>query len=753
MYDNPGTLRDLCIDYVCDNIEKLYMAEQISVTDSQPSELEYMFIDSNVYLPMEISEVLLTKLSERNKLNDETLSLFSHKNVYLRNVVLPKTKNLTTKGLRTLKKHKIKKLKARGLKCTVNELVGSLGEWTTHNLEMLCVSNSSFLSDSYEMKFCVTVSLSKLKNLRSLDVSNTEFSTNNLIAVVEDLPHLESLDISNTKVDTLLPLGKRKNQLKKLSVYNLKEATMHLIAFSPLKCMTSLTHLDLSSEKYSNPFEPFTCDTPWIQFLTDPDWLPNLVSLDISGSNNVGPKIMQDFLATHQKLRFLGLMHMDDCGLAMFTMPTHPFYNSDLVVTGVVTQEQLLAGLRRYTKRQTYIQKCLYHLFKWTEKYDSPKVEIIELILNAMNSLYDHFSVQMAATACLYNLTKSDLASKIHPSVLAKVVEATLDAMERFPNHNQLQKNTLLTLCSDRILQDVKMDKFRCAKLVLDSLHTFNDVVMNRMSVAICSILAAKISTSETSQLGSNPRYMSKLLLIVREKLSTKTVDVTMKFTLSALWNLTDESPTTCKVFINEGGLQLYMEILNTFIDDSTVETKVLGLVNNIAEVPHLRPNLFSNDIIPTLRRLLMSQQIDVSYFAAGIIAHLACEDGWETYSMNGKTRVLEELRFAVKQWVPPEGEMVAYRSFQPFIGLLNSNDMPQVQLWAAWAILHVCTKNGKKYCAMLEKENGIVILQNIACNKSVDAEVCELCYRILQLMFEYRNVTNPVVHVVNAVY
>lgn len=33
------------------------------------------------------------------------------------------------------------------------------------------------------------------------------------------------------------------------------------------------------------------------------------------------------------------------------------------------------------------------------------------------------------------------------------------------------------------------MDKFRCAKLVLDSLHYFNDMVMNRMSVAICSIL------------------------------------------------------------------------------------------------------------------------------------------------------------------------------------------------------------------------------------------------------------------------
>lgn len=73
-----------------------------------------------------------------------------------------------------------------------------------------------------DVKFCVVVSLSKLKNLRSLDVSNTEFSTNNLSAVIEDLPHLETLDISKTKVDTLLPLEKKKNQLRKLSAYNLK---------------------------------------------------------------------------------------------------------------------------------------------------------------------------------------------------------------------------------------------------------------------------------------------------------------------------------------------------------------------------------------------------------------------------------------------------------------------------------------------------------------------------------------------------
>lgn len=111
---------------------------------------------------------------------------------------------------------------------------------------------------------------------------------------------------------------------------------------------------------------------------------------------------------------------------------------------------------------------------------------------------------------------------------------------------------------------------------------------MNRMSVAICSILAAKISTVETSMLGAQPQYMTKLLAMVRSKVESKSVDITMKFTLSALWNLTDESATTCEVFLDEGGMELFLKVLESFQDESSVETKVLGLLNNIAEVCNL---------------------------------------------------------------------------------------------------------------------------------------------------------------------
>lgn len=90
---------------------------------------------------------------------------------------------------------------------------------------------------------------------------------------------------------------------------------------------------------------------------------------------------------------------------------------------------------------------------------------------------------------------KSDLSAikLITSSLTTFQVHMTLYAMEYFPEEFQLQKNSLLTLCSDRILQDVNFDKFRCAKLVLDALCQFEDVNMDRMAVAICSILAAKV--------------------------------------------------------------------------------------------------------------------------------------------------------------------------------------------------------------------------------------------------------------------
>jgi hypothetical protein len=50
----------------------------------------------------------------------------------------------------------------------------------------------------------------------------------------------------------------------------------------------------------------------------------------------------------------------------------------------------------------------------------------------------------------------------------------------------QLQRNCLFILRSDKILQDVRFDTYRCVRLVMNCLCTFDDPTVNEMGVFIC---------------------------------------------------------------------------------------------------------------------------------------------------------------------------------------------------------------------------------------------------------------------------
>ncbi|XP_065349750.1 protein zyg-11 homolog [Cloeon dipterum] len=756
-YKSPGTLQNACISFICENLEELcYLVPPASESCENsthhgaspypgPSKCcgcskestHRLRFRSGLRLHSDLASRLLFELCESRKLCDTALTLFDTNVTLLKKIQLRNIKNtyVTAKGLRMLKSHKLTDLEITGLtQATVNDLLGCVGEWTLQNLRSLNVSRGTFLDHS---KFCVVVSLSKLKGLRSLDVSYTEFNKHGLEVVTNDLPNLESLDISATRVDDITPLKRLKDRLRSLSMYNLRISSCENTVAVLLE-LNKLYKLDISDEKDNHPFEMFS---PTKINATDllkhaPGIWPDMVYLDVSGKDDINHDDLLNFVLMHPKIQFLGLLRTGACYSEIFLDSRSAHYRPDMIVTGTADVRQILEALNRYAYRPAFVQKCLYKLFRITTNSKDPQIEFLKVVLRAMKTHGDQFGVQMASTACLYNLTKGEIAKEIHPQLLEVVVNQTLGAMETFPNHYQLQKNTLLTLCSDRILQDVKFDKFRCARLVMECLCAFDDASMNRMSVAICSILAAKISTNETSELGSKPAFMKKLLSLVRSKVETKQVDITMKFTLSALWNLTDESPKTCDVFLKEGGLNLFLEVLSIFRGESAVETKVLGLINNIAEVPTLRRMLMVDVFLIHLRELLHSEHLDVSYFAAGIVAHLA-SDGAETWSVPNISRndMLEELGSVVLKWETPEGEMVAYRSFQPFFSLLKSDTPFQVQLWAVWAIQHVCTKNAKRYCPMLIEEGGDNRMRVLMDSGNTHSSVKVVCMSIMDVL------------------
>jgi len=722
MYDNPVKLQDTCISYICDNVEAV--CEVLEDPADPLAKVCTFKRDGDVFLHNRIAEQLLEKWSETGKLTDSILNLFTRHRSHLRKVVIKNSPQLSYHGLNILKEHNILFLTVEDLRrLTVEDLVKCLNAWTLRNLYELGVTRSSFAGvDQSQFPF------ETFANLRLLNVSHTEFNEDGLENCAKNLPHLESLDLSITEVTDLSSLCHLRHSLKSLSLYKLSFCSEQ----DPFPVLHDLEHLqvlDISDDPNERHLFSVSFDSSVRRILRRPEVWPNLVSLDVSGrpletaendkfkteeSSSLDMReLLRQFVSSHSKLSFFGLALTEASNFPLFTDEKAAGYDPQLRVTGEATEKQVLLSLAYYVSRSYYMQKTLYYLFHLTQGLPDPRHDVITLLFPIMKR-HKSLPVQLAATACLYNLIRQELSTKLHPSCLSKVVDVTLDAMETHPRHQQLQKNTLLTLCSDKILQEIEFDRYRCARLVLECLCQFDDASMNRMCVAICGILAAKISTEETSLLGSKPEYMAKLLQIVDQKLQAGEVDVTLKFTLSALWNLTDESPSTCEMFLQAGGLDLFVGLLNTerFLNEASIETKVLGLLNNLAEVGHLRSQILRSDFISVLSfRLLSSEHIDVSYFAAGILSHLCSSEEWQVEDSVPRQNVLDELEKRVISWDNPTGEMVAYRSFRPFFKLLQCS-MKEVQLWAIWAIRHVCTKNPQRYCPMLKEEGGDVILK-----------------------------------------
>ena len=65
------------------------------------------------------------------------------------------------------------------------------------------------------------------------------------------------------------------------------------------------------------------------------------------------------------------------------------------------------------------MQKTLYYLFHLTQGLLVPRHDVITLLFPVMKR-HRALPVQLAATACLYNLIRQELSAKIHPSCLSK---------------------------------------------------------------------------------------------------------------------------------------------------------------------------------------------------------------------------------------------------------------------------------------------------------------------------------------------
>ncbi|KAM3839968.1 protein zyg-11 homolog B-like isoform 1-T1 [Vipera latastei] len=673
-------------------------------------------------LPQEVADRLLQIMAYQELLNDGTVGIFQGNQIRLKQACIRKAKISAQSFKKAFCHHKLVQLDAAGMNETVTiaDVVSGLGssKWIQNNLQCLVLDSLIlFPTNSYERCF------SQFPSLRSLSVTNVLFRDEHL-ADVATLPRLENLDISNTAITNISALLACRNRLKSLTMYSLKCLKMPTTKFLDIiRGLKYLVHLDISDQHSGS--EIAFC------LLRQKDILPNLVSLDISGNKSITDEAVEAFVRQRPKMQFIGLLGTE-AGFTEFLSG-----QGSMKVSGGENEMQILEALKRYNERPAFVKEAFFHLFTQTCFMKITKPEILKLVIIGMRNHPLDLAVQLTASACVLNLTRQGLAAGVPVRLLSSVIQLLLKAMETFPEQRQLQKNCLLSLSSVRILQDVPFNRFVAAKFFVQWLCNQENQHIERIAVNVISILALKLSDEQAAQLSAELYIVvGKLLEIIEQKTNQTELDTTFHFTLRALWNLTDEAPTVCAHFMNNKGLELFLDVLEIFSSDSSIQHKALGLLNNVAEVRELHPRLMQKDFVDHVSELLNSAEIEVSYFAAGITANLLSrgEQAW-TLSQNLRRSLIEKLHSTLLKWPTPECKMVAllaYRSLKPFYPLLDCFALPGVQIWALWAILHVCCKTPAKYCAMLIEENGLQHLYNIKENDQSDPDVRYLITEVL---------------------
>ncbi|XP_040026539.1 protein zyg-11 homolog isoform X4 [Gasterosteus aculeatus] len=673
-------LCDLCLAQVCCSLDALCSRR----ADGS------MCLSRAPVFPQEVADQLLLKMVKKKILNDTTIRIFQNcKELRLRRASI-RCCQVSAQAFRlALCPHRLQELDASGVLggLTVANIVSGLASNPAcrSSLRRLSLAGLRVDWESLEEDGGPCVGFSSLQGLRTLNLANTDLTD----AVLEDictLPRLESLDISCSAVSKLTALLDCKNTLRSLTTHRLQQLDM-----SPgrmlfvLGQLHAVRHFDFSEDHLAVNAGDGRDGMETVRQLLDgsPQVLPSLVSLDISGRRRIPEAAVRVFVEARGALVFLGLLATGASSCDILSS------KRNLKVTGEANENQVCEALRRYRDRECFIREALVHLYNLTADIDKPRPDMLELVLSGMQSHPTSLQVHLVATACVFNLTTQDLAVTMPVGLISSAVAQLLYAMKTYPNHQQVQKNCMMALCSDYILQDVPFDKYLAATLVINWLRSHEDAPLQRMAVAVISILVAKLSTEETAQLGKDVFIMKQMLAIVQQKAMTGLVDSTLKFALSALWNLTDEMPTAARNFIECQGLELYEEVLESYYAEPSVQQKVLGLLNNIAEVEVLQADLMEEDLLGHVLSLLQDSRVEqgVRYFAGGTLAQLVSRPEAWTLGSQLRSTIVEQLHASIMTWTQLEREMVSYRLGSP---RECSCGQRGPYIWSAFRTLHI---------------------------------------------------------------
>ncbi|XP_030063763.1 protein zer-1 homolog isoform X1 [Microcaecilia unicolor] len=559
--------------------------------------------------------------------------------------------------------------------------------------------------------------------------------------LLRPLSSLMTLDLSGIQLGDLTFLTQWKDSLISLSLYNMDLSDDHIRAIVQLQ---KLRHLDISRDRLSSYYKFKLTRKVLSLFVQN---LGNLISLDISGhmmlENCAVSKMDEElgqpsvepcrssiapFRGLRRPLQFLGLFDTSLCCL-----PHIPAYK----VTGDKNEEQVLNAIEAYTEHRPEItNRAINHLFDIARiERCSQLLRALQLVIAALKCHKYDKTIQVTGSAALFYLTNSEYRTEQSIKLRRQIIQVVLNGMESYQEVT-VQRNCCLTLCNFSVPEELEFQYRRVNELLLNILNlSRQDESIQRIAVHLCNALVCQVDNDHKEAVGKMGFVMTMLKLI-QKKLLDKSCDQVMEFSWSALWNITDETPDNCEMFLGYNGMKLFLDCLKEFPEKQELHRNMLGLLGNVAEVRWLRPQLMTSQFISVFSDLLESKAdgIEVSYNACGVLSHIMFDgpDAWHICDPS-RDEVVERMWTAIQSWDISSRRNINYRSFEPILRLLPQGVSPVSQHWATWALYNLVSVYPDKYCPLLIREGGMPLLKDMINMPSTRQETKEMAWKVLE--------------------
>ncbi|XP_022214240.1 protein zer-1 homolog isoform X2 [Drosophila obscura] len=736
--EEPLTLKEIAYQKLCNNLD--------IISGCRPD--NNRLLNAGIVLPNEICDGFLENYQRFNRpLDDNVIKLFEDTQRTSLKIVNLRNSTLSSIGLETLMRHKLFALSMWYCDMiTVNShhLLAHYGD----SLRSLELGISSHLLQNAEPNEKEPVDFQlTCPHLRRLVLNGVVMHHRLQFAHLHDLGHLDltSCVLANFSLEALVMLP----NLHTLILFNVWPIANQLHAIC---CLRRLCTLDISISSSGNGHGTYDLPDQTLEMLMDN--LRHLTHLDISGTNlagngvatkestnaNANTKMEQQHFAltdipglasrTQRPLQFLGLYHTAHWACKRHDIPA-------LEVAGDTNEQQILTAARYYHDRPVLLTRVLndlYHLFRFENCKDIHTA--LDAVLSAMDRHLKFKHMQISGSATLFYIVKGRERSKFGALLRNHIIRTLLNGMEMHLTDDTMLRNGYLTLTQFSMPADVLFEYERLIKILLHGVSkTEQEGFVQRIAIYLLNTLACQVDGRQKLFLGELG-VVSTMLTLIKDRLTRSVFDDVMEVAWSTMWNVTDETAINCKRFLDGRGMEYFLKCLHTFPDRDELLRNMMGLLGNVAEVKWLRPKLMTQEFIEVFARLLdsLSDGIEVSYNAAGVLAHIA-SDGADAWTIKSPSRehVLDRMVAAIQRWNIKSERNINYRSFEPILSLVRCYETPQCQHWAVWALANLTQVYPEKYCQLVEQENGIQILNELIEHES---PYCEI-KRIARLVIE----------------